>query len=276
MKNRTKLPAIFLALVTAVLYLPLVMVVLYSFNGGRSSAMWSGFSLDWYVRLFRSPAMFEALGNSLILALASSVCAAVIGTLGAYGFTKVKARTKGVMEYLSMLPILIPEIVLGMVFLAFFSFLGMPFGMTTLIVAHTAFCVPYVYMLVKARLVGIDPSLAEAARDLGAGEVRVFFDITLPLLAPSILSGMLLSFAMSFDDVIISLFVTGVNVNTLPIKIYTQIKAGVTPEINALCTLILIAVILLVLVSRLLGRIGRPGPGTEHKPMVEECSAEPF
>lgn len=276
MKNRTKLPAIFLALVTAALYLPLVMVVLYSFNEGRSSAMWSGFSLDWYARLFRDPAMFEALGNSLILALASSVCAAVIGTLGAYGFTKVKARTKGAMEYLSMLPILIPEIVLGMVFLAFFSLLGMPFGMTTLIVAHTAFCVPYVYMLVKARLVGIDPSLAEAARDLGAGEVRVFFDITLPLLAPSILSGMLLSFAMSFDDVIISLFVTGVNVNTLPIKIYTQIKAGVTPEINALCTLILIAVILLVFLSRLLGRIGRPGRGTEHKPMAEEGSAEIF
>ena len=152
---------------------------------------------------------------------------------------------------------MIPEIILGMVFMTFFSLIGLPFGMTTLIISHTAFCIPYIYMLVKARLVGMDPSLAEAARDLGAGELRVFWDITLPLLAPAIASGMLLSFAMSFDDVIISVFVTGVNVNTLPIKIYSQLKTGVTPEINALCTLMLAATILLVALSTLLGRIGK-------------------
>jgi len=118
--------------------------------------------------------------------------------------------------------------------------------------------VPYVYMLVKARLVGMDKSLTEAAKDLGASELRVFVDITLPLLMPAILSGMLLSFAMSLDDVIISVFVTGVNVNTLPIKVYTQIKTGVTPEINALCTLMLGATIVLVILSNLLSRIGRP------------------
>ena len=139
--------------------------------------------------------------------------------------------------------------------MAFFSLLGLPFGMTTLIIAHTAFCVPYIYMLVKARLVGLDPSLAEAARDLGAGEIRVFFDITLPLIAPAIASGMLLSFAMSFDDVIISLFVTGVGVNTLPIKVYTALKTGVTPEINALCTLMLAVTILLVVISGAVGRM---------------------
>lgn len=142
--------------------------------------------------------------------------------------------------------------------MVFFSLIGLPFGMTTLILAHTAFCVPYVYMTVKARLVGMDKSLAEAARDLGASEVRVFFDITLPLLLPAILSGMLLSFAMSFDDVIISIFVTGVTVNTLPIKIYTQIKTGVSPEINALCALMLTATAVLFLLSRVLGRINKP------------------
>ena len=152
---------------------------------------------------------------------------------------------------------MIPEIILGMVFMTFFSLIGLPFGMTTLIIAHTAFCIPYIYMLVKARLVGMDPSLAEAARDLGAGELRVFLDVTLPLLAPAIASGMLLSFAMSFDDVIISVFVTGVNVNTLPIKIYSQLKTGVTPEINALCTLMLAATILLVALSSLIGRLGK-------------------
>ena len=263
MKNRTRLPNLYLGLIIVILYLPIALVILYSFNESKISSVWSGFSLKWYETLFRDRAMFEALGNSLVLALSASLGAAAVGTLGAYGFTKVQLRTKNAVEYLSMLPIMIPEIILGMVFMAFFSLLGLPFGMTTLILAHTTFCIPYVYMLVKARLVGMDPSLAEAARDLGAGEARVFFDITLPLLAPAILSGMLLSFAMSLDDVIISIFVTGVNVNTLPIKVYTQIKTGVTPEINALCTLMLGATLLLVVLSNVLGKVGKPKTGRD-------------
>lgn len=263
MKNRTKLPNLYLGLIIVILYLPIALVILYSFNESKISSVWSGFSWKWYEALFRDRAMFEALGNSIVLGLSASFGAAVVGTLGAYGFTKVQLRTKSAVEYLSMLPIMIPEIILGMVFMAFFSLLGLPFGMTTLILAHTTFCIPYVYMLVKARLVGMDPSLAEAARDLGANEVRVFFDITLPLLTPAILSGMLLSFAMSLDDVIISIFVTGVNVNTLPIKVYTQIKTGVTPEINALCTLMLGATLLLVILSNLLGKVGKPKTGKD-------------
>lgn len=258
MRNRTRLPNVYIGIVTAVLYLPIILVILYSFNESKISSVWGGFSFKWYEILFDDKAMFQALGNSLILAFASSCAAGVIGTLGAYGFTKIQSRTKGAIESLSMLPIMIPEIILGMVFMTFFALLGLPFGMMTLILAHTAFCIPYVYMLVKARLVGMDKSLAEAARDLGAGEIRVFFDITLPLLLPAILSGMLLSFAMSFDDVIISVFVTGVNVNTLPIKVYTQLKTGVTPEINALCTLMLTVTILIVVLSNVLGKIGKP------------------
>ena len=169
MKNRTKLPNIYIGVVTAVLYLPIVLVIIYSFNESKISSVWGGFSLKWYETLFRDAAMFEALGNSIVLALCASLGAAVIGTLGAYGFTKVQLRTKSAVEYVSMLPIMIPEIILGMVFMTFFALIGLPFGMTTLILAHTAFCVPYVYMLVKARLVGMDKSLAEAARDLGAG-----------------------------------------------------------------------------------------------------------
>lgn len=254
MKNRTKLPNIYLSIILFVIYLPIVLVVVYSFNESKISSVWGGFSLRWYETLFRDKDMFEALVNSIVLGLSSSLAAAIIGTLGAVGFTKITARTKNVVEYISMLPMMTPEIILGMVFMAFFSLLGLPFGMTTLIIGHTAFCIPYIYMLVKARLVGMDKSLPEAARDLGASEARVFFDITLPLIAPAIASGMLLSFAMSFDDVIISLFVTGVNVNTLPIKVYTSLKTGVTPEINALCTLMLAFTILVVTVSALLGR----------------------
>ena len=168
MKNRTKLPNIYIGVVTAVLYLPIILVIVYSFNESKISSVWGGFSLKWYETLFKDKAMFQARLKRIVLALSASVGAAVLGTLGAVGFQKVKMRTKGAVEYLSMLPIMIPEIILGMVFMTFFALLGLPFGMTTLILAHTTFCVPYVYMLVKARLVGMDKSLTEAAKDLGA------------------------------------------------------------------------------------------------------------
>jgi spermidine/putrescine transport system permease protein len=141
-----------------------------------------------------------------------------------------------------------------MVFLAFFSLLGLPFGMGTLIIAHTAICVPYVYLLVKARLTGLDKSYVEAAKNLGAGEWRAFYDITLPLVLPAVISGMLISFAMSFDDVIISVFVTGAHTNTLPIKIYSQMKTGVTPKTNALCTLLFVITVVLCLFAAYLAR----------------------
>ena len=248
MKKKFPFSKVFMALIIFMFYLPLAVMVIYSFNESRISALWSGFSLTWYKQLFQNADLFEALRNSIVLAVLASLAAAVIGTLGAFGFTKIKARSKGAVETVSMLPLMTPEIILGMVFLAFFTLLGLPFGLTTLVLAHTAFCIPYVYMMVRARLVGMDRHLSEAARDLGASEVRVFFDITLPMLLPAILSGMLLSFAMSFDDVIISIFVTGAKFNTLPIKIYTQMRTGVSPEINALCALML-GVTLLVLLS---------------------------
>ena len=245
---------LFMGLILSLMYLPILLLIIYSFNESKISSVWAGFSLKWYQELFRDREMFKALYNSIILGISSSVLAAILGTLGAFGMTKIKCRANNVLEYITTLPIMIPEIILAMIFLAFFSLLGLPFGMTTLILGHTAFCVPYVFMLVKARLVGMDSSLAEAARDLGASEWQVFRDITLPLIFPAILSGMVLSFAMSFDDVIISLFVTGVNVNTLPIRVYTQIKTGVTPEINALCTLMLLVTICMVALSSWLAK----------------------
>ena len=255
MKKKKVLPGIFMALIMLLFYLPIIVMVIYSFNESRINSVWSGFSLKWYISLFQNQDMFTALRNSIVLALLASTAAAVIGTLGAFGFTKLKTRTKSAVETVSMLPIMTPEIILGMVFLAFFSLLGLPFGLTTLVIGHTAFCIPYVYMLVKSRLVGMDKSLTEAARDLGAGEVRVFFDVTLPMILPAIFSGMLLSFAMSFDDVIISIFVTGAKFNTLPIKIYTQMRVGVSPEINALCALMLGATLLVLLLSYLVSRV---------------------
>ncbi len=256
-KNRTKLPNIFLGLIMLFMYVPIVIVIIYSFNESKLSSVWEGFSWRWYIELFEDESMFEALRNSLILALSSSTAAAIIGTLGASGMTRAKLKANPSVEYVSTLPIMIPEIILGMVFMVFFSLIGMPYGMTTLIIAHTAFCIPYVFMLVKARLVGMDKSLSEAAADLGAGPARVFKDITLPLIAPAILSGMMLSFAMSFDDVIISIFVTGANTNTLPIKVYTQLKTAVSPKINALCALIFAVTVIICIISALVGRMRR-------------------
>lgn len=249
MKKKLSFSKIYLAMVMLIIYLPIAVLIAYSFNDSALSATWKGFSWRWYEELFRDAALMEAFRNSVVLGLVSSMAAAVIGTLGAIGMAKTDHKAKGLMQYLSTLPIMLPEIILGMVFMAFFSLLRLPFGWLTLIIAHTAFCIPYIFLMVKARLVGIDPSLEEAARDLGASPARAFFDVTLPLILPAVLSGCILSFAMSFDDVVISIFVSGPTLSTLPIKVYTQLRTGVTPKINALCTVILITVILIQFAS---------------------------
>ncbi len=253
-KNRTILPNIYLAFLTILMYLPVMVVIAYSFNQSNQTIIWGGWTTDWYGEVFKDRDLIAALRNSLVLGAVSSIIAGIIGTLGAVGMSKSTSKDKGVVEYISMLPIMIPEIILGMVFMAFFSLLHLPFGMVTLVLGHVAFCIPYIYMMVKARLIGIDRSLVEAARDLGASGARAFFDITLPLITPAIASGMLLSLAMSLDDVVVSIFVTGAKTNTLPIKIYTQLKTGVTPKINALSTIMLLCTLLLVALSGLVRR----------------------
>lgn len=253
-KNRHTLSFIYTVIMTLITYLPILVVVVYSFNESKLSSKWGGFSLKWYEELFRDEAIFEALGNSVFLALASSVIAAVVATSAALSMEKASLPLKGAVEKLSLMPLIIPEIILGMVLLAFFGLLHLPFGMITLLIAHTAFCIPYVYNQVKARLSVIDMLAIEAARDLGASRMKAFFTVTLPMLAPAIISGMFLSFAMSFDDVIISVFVTGVSVNTLPIIVYTSLKTGVTPKINALCTLMLAVTVICYIAAGLVKR----------------------
>lgn len=250
-------PMVYQAVLLLLMYVPIVVVIVYSFNVSKNTTVWGGWTLDWYQKMAKNRSLLEALKNSLILASLSSGAAGIIGTLGAVGMARIQWKSKGAIEYISTIPIMIPEIILGMVFMAFFAMLGLPFGMVTLVLGHTTFCVPYVFMMVKSSLVGIDRSLGEAAKDLGASERRAFFDITLPLITPAVISGMLLAFAMSLDDVVISIFVTGARTNTLPIRIYTQLKSGVTPEINALCTIMLVVTFLLVGLSRLLGSRGR-------------------
>lgn len=243
-----------MGVITAITYIPILLTVIYSFNESKITSVWEGFSLKWYAELFRDRDIREALINSLILAALSVTCSVIIGTMGALGMHQKKSRVNEALAYVSMIPIMIPEIILGMVFLSVFSLMGLPFGMVTLVIAHTTFCVPYIYSVVKARLVGMDKSLEEAALDLGASPVRVFFDVTLPLILPAIFSGAMLAFAMSFDDVVISIFVTGPKVNTLPVKIYTKLKTGVTPEINALAAVMLLVTVFLMMGAALVNK----------------------
>ncbi len=251
-KKRKIFSPIYLTLVLIVLYLPILMVVIYSFNAGRTISAWQGFSTSWYSRLFGNALMGDALKNSLILAAFSSVLAGIIGTLGAIGLTRSHFRGSGVVETVATLPMMIPELVLGMAYLALFTAVGVPLGMGALILTHTTFCIPYVFINVKSRLVGMDPALEEAARDLGASPMRVLLDITLPLIMPSVASGMMLSAAMSLDDVVISFFVTSAETTTLPLKVYTGLRSGGTPEINALSTLMLGVIFIAVALSQLM------------------------
>lgn len=257
MKKKSKFPGIYLAVIVVITYIPIILTVIYSFNESKLTSVWEGFSLKWYEQLLHDRNLMEGLRNSIVLAALSCMLAIFIGTTGAIGMQKWKNKVNDSMANLSLLPLMIPEIILGMVFLATFSVMNLPFGMLTLVIAHTTFCVPYIFMTVRARLAGIDPSIEEAARDLGANSIQIFKDITLPAILPAILSGALLSFAASFDDVVISIFVTGAKVNTLAIMIYTRMKTGVTPEINALATVILVITIGIILLSSLIGRAGK-------------------
>ena len=254
MKKNSKLSRFYLGLIFVLMYLPITVVIVFSFNESKLPVRFTGFSLKWYQELFSDSAMIEALGNSLFLGVVSCFVSAVIGTLGAVGLSRIHWKTKGILEYISILPLMIPEIILGMVLMAFFYMMNLPFGMLTLMIGHTVFCVPYILMEVKARLAGMDPSLEEAARDLGAGPFRAFWDIILPLIMPAVMSGSLLAFAMSMDDVVISIFINGPRLSTLPIKVYTQIKTGVTPEVNALCTIMLAVTLLILLVYTAIGK----------------------
>ena len=241
MKKNNWLSKLFVILVLLFNYLPIIVVVVSSFNASKYSN-WAGFSLQWYEKLFRNSQILRSLNNSLILAFSSCGLSILIGTAGAVGMARSRFRTQGLLENVSMIPMMMPEIILGMAYLAFFSIIRIPFGILTLIIAHTTFCIPYIFINVQSRLVGLDPAYVEAARDLGASPTRAFYDVTLPLITPAILSGALLSFAMSMDDVVISFFVTGTTSNTLPLQVYSMLKMGVTPEVNALCTLMLLVV----------------------------------
>ncbi|HUF39978.1 MAG TPA: ABC transporter permease [Anaerolineales bacterium] len=248
------------ALVFGFLYLPVLILIVFSFNDTRSVAVFTGFSTEWYVLLAANLALLEAARNSLLVGLIAMVAATVIGTMTALAMDRFRFRYRTAFEANLYLPIVIPEIVMGISLLLFFNQALFPFletatgyrgstGLHTITVSHIAFDIPFVYIIVRARLADFDKTLEEAAQDLGANEWRTFRRITLPLLMPGIIGGALMAFTLSLDDYLITVFTKGVRDQTMPLYIYSLVRRGVTPEINALSTALLGGSIGLVVLS---------------------------
>jgi spermidine/putrescine transport system permease protein len=238
------------------LYLPIAILVVFSFNKARIGAVWTGFTLDWYKKLFTDTSMLNALKNSLIVGIVSTLISTVIGTVTAFAMNRSSFFGKRVFDSVLHMPIIVPDIVMGISLLTFYVFIRFTLGLTSIIIAHVAFNISFVAVVVRARLHGYDKTLDEAAMDLGANPFQTFMKVTFPLILPGIIGGALIAFTLSFDDYLITSFVAGVGSTTLPIKVYSMMKFGVTPQVNALSTLILFFTMTLLLTSQRL-RMGK-------------------
>lgn len=251
-----RIPAWVLAITAGVyffLHLPMMVMVLFSFNDSKF-AIWKGFTLHWYERLLERPDIFAALKASLIVGVISTVVSAVLGTLFALGLARHRFKGKSFLESLIYVPVVTPEIVIGISLLILFVQIGIPLGLTTITIAHIAFNISFVVVVVRARLDGMDESLEEAALILGANEWTTFWRVTVPQLWPGILSGALLAFTMSFDDFVITSLVSGPGSSTLPIVVYTMVRKNVEPSVNAISTIILVATTVLIWLSDRVGK----------------------
>lgn len=236
-------------LVYAFLYVPLAIVVVYSFNDSRLNAEWVGFTWHWYEVLFQDEQMLTAARNSLVIGLVAATVSTVLGTMAGYAMYRYRLR---LLPLLVLTPIAIPEILMGVSLLIFFVLLNVTLGLLSITLAHIAFCVGFVAIVVRSRLAGMDESLVEAARDLGAPPWVAFRLVTLPLIMPGIIAGALMAFTLSIDDFVITFFTAGADATTLPLQIYSMIKIAVTPEVNAVSTLLmLVTLVLIVIASRL-------------------------
>jgi spermidine/putrescine transport system permease protein len=241
-------------LVYAFLHLPVLVLVVFSFNDSKFSVDWAGFTMDWYHRLLERPDILQGLKASLIVGGASTVISAVLGTMIALALARHRFRGRTAFEGFLYVPIVTPEIVVGISLLLLFALVKIPLGLTTIIIAHVAFCLSFVVIVVLARLEGMDRTLEEAAMILGADEVTTFWKVTVPQLWPGILSGALLAFTMSFDDFVITSFVSGSGSSTLPIVVYGMVRRNVEPSINAISTIILLVTTGLIYLADRLAR----------------------
>jgi putrescine transport system permease protein len=252
MKRFTWFNATSLTLGFAFLYLPILLLMIYSFNESKLVTVWAGFSTKWYGELMRNSAMLEAAWVTLRVALFTATLATILGTMAAYVLVRMgRFRGRTLFSGMVYAPLVMPEVITGLSLLLLFIALGIPRGMITVVLAHATFAMCFVAVVVSSRLVTFDRSLEEAARDLGCTPLDAFFSVTLPIIAPSVIAGWLLAFTLSLDDLVIASFTTGPGATTLPIKIYSAVRLGVSPEINALSTILITIVAIGVITASL-------------------------
>ncbi|HEX2056711.1 MAG TPA: ABC transporter permease [Nitrospiraceae bacterium] len=236
------------------LYLPIGLLMLFSFNAARLSSRWQGVTWEWYRLLLADQALLAAAFNSLLVAVLSTALALVLGVTGALGLERLSRRYQSAVEGALLLPLIIPEIMMGVALMLLFVMIRMPLSLTTVVIGHVVFNLPLVIIIVRARLQKLDPKLVEAAQDLGAGTWQVFRRVTEPLIRPAVIGAGLMALTVSLDDFIVTFFLAGPGATTLPLKVYSMIKAGLSPEINALSAVIVVASMGLIAVSLLVQR----------------------
>jgi len=249
MRQRTrKLLLIYSTAVFAFLYIPIIVLMVFSFNDSKLGTVWTGFTFDWYIKLFNNSQIIDALFNSLFVAVITTVLSVIFGTLAALVLHRYIFIGKKVIDFLLLIPIIIPDIVIGIALLVIYGILNMKLGLFTVIPGHVVWGISFVALVVLARMSGFDRSLEEAAKDLGANEWQTFWKVTFPLIFPGILAGSLIVFTMSLDEFEVAFFTSGPGSSTLPVLIYSMVRHGVSPEINALSTILIVLIMTAIVI----------------------------
>jgi len=252
MKTVQRLLGLWTVLVMIFFYLPIVILIGYSFNSSRLNIVWQGFTLDWYAAIWRDQVLVQSLYSSLYVAVVTTVLSVALGTAGAWLLFRYRFPGVRMLSTLIFIPMIIPEVIMGVSLLIFFVAVHLELGYSTIIISHVTFCFPFVMVAVQARLAGLDPSLEEAAQDLGATPWQAFRKILVPYLAPAIVSGALMSFTLSLDELIVTYFTASAGTRTLPLEIFGRVKKGLDPTLNAISTVFILSTVVLVIVTELL------------------------
>jgi spermidine/putrescine transport system permease protein len=259
MKVVNALLAVWTALVMIFFYLPILILIVFSFNTSRLNILWEGFTFHWYADLWHDAVLIRSLNNSLYVGIASTVLSVILGTAGAWLLYRYRFPAARLVQTLVFIPMIIPEVIMGVSLLILFVALQVELGYATIIISHVTFCFPFVMVAVQARLAGLDPSLEEAALDLGATPQNAFRRVLIPYLMPAIISGALMSFSLSLDELIVTYFTASAGTRTLPLEIFGRIKKGLDPTLNAISTVFIIATVALLVMSEVLKRRSSSG-----------------
>jgi spermidine/putrescine transport system permease protein len=257
MKQVHRFLAAWTGVVMLFFYLPIAILVIFSFNESKLNIVWTGFTFEWYAALLKDRVLIRALQNSLIVATATTAISVVLGTVGAWLLYRFRYRASSALETLVFLPMIVPEVILGVSLLILFVTIGLQLGYTTIVISHVTFCFPFVMAAIQARLSGLDPSLEEAALDLGATPVQAFTKVLVPYLMPAIVSGALMSFTLSLDELIVTYFTASAGTRTLPLEIFGRVKKGLDPTLNAISTVFILSTVVLVMATEILKRRSR-------------------